>query len=135
MPKILSDHNVEGHLSVLARYWTSDEWMPLWRSLECTLESLSSLGLPEDIPDSELWSFCQRQCIILITANRNAEGEDSLEATMRRLCRTDSLPVLTIADAERVLADRQYAEEVALKVFDILLELDRVRGTRRLFIP
>ena len=135
MPTILSDHNIEGHLSVLARFWTSDEWMPLWRSLGCTLESLSSLGLSDAIPDSELWKLCQERGMILITANRNAEGEESLEATMRRLCQADSLPVLTIANADRVLTDRQYAEEVALKVFDVILELDRVRGTRRLFIP
>jgi hypothetical protein len=107
----------------------------LWQAFGCTVETLSSLRLPEDMPDSELWKLCQVRGIVLITANRNSDGDDSLEATMRRLCQQESLPVVTIADADRVLLDRTYAEQVAIQVFEILLEIDRLRGTRRLFVP
>jgi hypothetical protein len=73
--------------------------------------------------------------MVLITANRNSEGEDSLERASQRLNRPDSLPVLTLADPDRVLADREYAEKVAGQVLEILFDLDHLRGTRRLFVP
>jgi hypothetical protein len=43
--------------------------------------------------------------------------------------------VLTIADADRVMLDRTYAEAVAVKVLDFLQDLENLRGTRRLFVP
>ena len=49
----------------------------------------------------------------MITGNRNDESPDSLEATIRNENQPDSLPVITIADSDRVLRDRLYAEKVA----------------------
>ena len=46
-----------------------------------------------------------------------------------------SLPVLTIADPELVLASRDYAERVAIQVLQYLLDLDHFRGVGRLFVP
>jgi len=135
MPTILCDHNVEGQVAVLVSVWTSSEWLELWLAFGCAVETLASLAIPESTLDSELWKLCQSRGIVLITANRNSEGEDSLEVTMRRLCQADSLPVVTIADADRVMIDRGYAEKVAIQIFEVLLEIDRLRGTRRLFVP
>ena len=135
MPTILSDHDVEGHLDVLLTIWTSSRWAELWHGLGCQVETLKSLGLPTDTVDSEVWLFCQAHKMVLITANRNSEGEDSLERASQRLNRPDSLPVLTLADPDRVLADREYAEKVAGQVLEILFDLDHLRGTRRLFVP
>jgi hypothetical protein len=135
MPAILSDHDIEGHVRVLLAVWTSADWLPLWESLGYAVESLKSLGLGDNVPDSLIWTLCQERGIILITGNRNAEGEDSLEGTMRRLCRPDSLPVITLANPNRVMVDRQYAEHVAVQILDVLMDLDRLRGTRRLFVP
>ena len=60
--------------------------------------------------DRDLWQLCQQREIVLLTANRNDEGPNSLEATIRTLNASSSLPVLTIADPELVLASRDYAE-------------------------
>ena len=71
----------------------------------------------------------------MLTANRNDEGPHSLEATIRALTIPSSLPVLTIADPELVLASRDYAERVAIQVLQYLLDLDHFRGVGRLFVP
>src|SRR5215470_19554390 len=133
MASIMADHNVEGHFAVLLRLWTSDIWKPVWESLTLEVESFERLGIPYDTSDRELWQLCQRCEIVLLTANRNDEGADSLEATMQALNTPSSLPVLTIADPESVLANRDYAEQVAIRVLEYLLELDNLRGVGRLF--
>ena len=99
------------------------------------MASFERLGIPYDTSDRELWQLCQRREIVLLTANRNDEGADSLEATMQALNTPSSLPVLTIADPELVLANRDYAEQVAIRVLEYLLELDNLRGLGRLFVP
>jgi len=73
--------------------------------------------------------------MILVTANRNAEGPDSLEATLRSQNTTSSLPVFTFANARKVLNSRKYADRVAAQLLDYLLDIDRVRGTGRLYLP
>ena len=92
MPKIMADHNVEGHLDVLLRIWTSPPWNRLWQQLSCAVESFQRMGIALDAPDAELWRVCQQEGILLLTGNRNAEGEDSLEATIRDRQTNDSLP-------------------------------------------
>jgi hypothetical protein len=69
------------------------------------------------------------------TANRHDEGPDSLEATIRALNVPSSLPVLTMAEPELVLASRDYAERVATQVLEYLVDLDHFRGVGRLFVP
>jgi hypothetical protein len=73
--------------------------------------------------------------MILITGNRNAEGPDSLEVTLRMCNTAESLPVFTIADVDRVLNSKDYAERVVARLIDYLLEIDRYRGTGRLYLP
>jgi hypothetical protein len=79
-------------------------------------------------------AIVQSQQMILLTANRNSRGEDSLEVASRKWNRPDSLPVITIADADRLMADRKYAERVASRIMDLLADIDHLRGTRRLFV-
>jgi len=43
--------------------------------------------------------------------------------------------VLTLADAERVMADRAYAEQVAEALLEFLFKIDDIRGTGRLYLP
>jgi hypothetical protein len=135
MPTILSDHDVELHVEVLLTIWTSPPWADLWQELGFEVETLEGLELPSDMVDSQIWLYCQEHQIVLITGNRNAEGDDSLERASQKLNRPDSLPVLTIADPDRLLRDRNYARDVASQVLEYLFELDRFRGTRRLYVP
>jgi len=71
----------------------------------------------------------------LITGNRNDDGPDSLEATIRNENQPESLPVITIGDADRVLRDRLSAENVAGRLLDYLMRIDEVRGVGRLYVP
>ncbi len=67
------------------------------------------MGLPFDSSDREVWHFIQANKMILLTNNRNMDGEDSLEQTLRDENTVTSLPVLTIANADR-LSERIYRE-------------------------
>lgn len=135
MAGIMADHNIEGHVAVLLRMWTSDPWKSPWESLAVEIESFERLGLSYAISDRDLWQMCQQHDLVLLTANRNDDGPDSLEATIRDLNRPSSLPVLTIADPGSVLTDRDYAERVATQVLEYLLDLDNLHGVGRLFVP
>lgn len=135
MPKIMADHDVEGHLEVLLRIWTSPLWNGLWKQLGCDVESFTRLGVASDMSDAKLWGLCQQRAIVLITGNRNAEGEDSLEATIRDRRTDGTLPVLTIGNAARILTDRSYAERVAERVLEHILDLESLRGVGRLYVP
>jgi hypothetical protein len=135
MPVILSDHDVEGQLKVLFAIWTSPDWVEIWEMLNCRIRTFHSLGIAIDTADSELWELCQAQQFVLLTGNRNADTDDSVEIASRKLNQPSSLPVITIADARRVTLDRQYAERVASQILEILYDLEKLRGTRRLFVP
>jgi hypothetical protein len=135
MPAILADHDVEGQVAVLLSIWTSSEWHALWEGMCCAVQTFAGLGIATTIPDSELWQICQDRQFVLITGNRNADTEDSLEETIQRRSQPVSLPVLTIGDPARLMTDRAYAEAAAVKALDFLLDIENLRGAQRLFIP
>jgi hypothetical protein len=135
MPAILFDYDIQGHFRVLSSIWTSPALLELWEMLDCRANTFRSLQIERDTPDLELWNLCQARQFVLLTGNRNSKGEESLEAVIQRLSQPESLPVLTIADADRVIADRQYAEDVAVQIMEVIFNLENFRGTRRLFVP
>jgi hypothetical protein len=134
-PGLVADHNVELHLDAILAVCRSRAWSELWDEMALPLYTFADLGIRIDSADAEVWHRCQERAILLITANRNHHGPDSLEAVIRRDGTIDSLPVLTLADAERVVQDREYAAVVAERLIDICLDVDRVRGTGRLYLP
>jgi hypothetical protein len=103
--------------------------------LQLPLLTCPDLGLAAEVSDADLWQACQQHEVVLITANRNAEGPDSLEATIRPRNTEDSHPVLTIADPGRILHSRDYAERAAAQMLDYLLNIGGLRGTGRLHVP
>lgn len=135
MPRIMADHNVEGHLQVLFTIWSSLAWGDVWRGIGCDLESFERLGIAPDSSDTALWELCQTHEIVLLTGNRNAEGADSLEAAIASRGTARSLPVITIGDPDRLLRDRDYAQRVAAQVLEYLLDVESLRGTGRLYVP
>jgi len=122
-------------VTVLVSILESPAWHDFWSSLKISLWHFRDLGLDQESSDRTIWEACQQQQIILLTANRNNDGPDSLEATIQGLNRPDSLPVFTLADADRVLHSRDYAERVAVRLLEHLLTIDLVRGTGRLYLP
>jgi hypothetical protein len=131
----LGDNNIGGHVRVLITILENEAWRDLWAGVNLPLVTFRDLKLPPNVPDADLWRLCQQQEVVLITANRNAAGPDSLEATIRTQNTAQSLPVFTVADPDRVLRSRDYAERVAAMLLDYLLNIDRVRGTGRLYLP
>lgn len=135
MQGILADVNLAGQFRSLLFILESEEWREIWTSLKLTVQSFPSLGLSWGASDHEIWFACQQNQLVLITANRNHDGPESLEAVIRSSNSKESLPVLTVADPDRLRTDRDYAELVAEKLLDYLLHVDDYRGTGRLYIP
>lgn len=135
MMGILADNNAQGHVEILVQIWQSDAWREFWTDLNVSLLTFGDLGLTPEVPDALLWNACQQRQVVLITYNRNAKGPDSLEETIRAHNAPHSLPVFTIANADRVHTSKAYAERVAERLLEYLLEIDKVRGTGRLYVP
>lgn len=135
MFRIMADNDVLGYVGGLMGICQSPAWIEFWRGLECVVWTFADVGLAANAPDSAVWEACQANEIILITGNRNAEGSDSLEATIRQRNNASSLPVLTLSDPRRIARDRQYAEMAVERLFEILIDIDMNRGTGRLFLP
>jgi hypothetical protein len=135
MRGILADINVGTQGRSLLSIWTSDTWRDLWHDLGLVVESFPKLGLSYDASDAVIWRTCQQEGLILMPGNRNDDGPDSLKATIRNENRPDSLPFVTIADTNRVLQDRLYAEKVAERLLEKLIAIDDFRGTGRIYVP
>jgi hypothetical protein len=135
MFRIMADNDVVGHLRALVQLCESPPWAEFWHEAQCELGSFEELGLPEDATDAEVWWACQQNGVVLITANRNTEGPHSLEITIRQHNNDQCLPVLTLADQDRILRDRRYAGKVVERLLEILFDLDNLRGSGRLYRP
>jgi hypothetical protein len=61
-------------------------------------------------------------------------GPDSLEAVLRTEASAETLPVVTIADPQRI-SEPAYLEGCVLRLVEIALDLDVYRGAGRLYIP
>jgi len=135
MRGILADNDAVGDLDILVGILQSADWADLWASLDIGVTSFSELGLTSDALDSDLWHACQEAQIVLLTRNRNAHGLNSLEATIRNNRRSDSLPVFTVANPKRLQHERDYAEQVAVRLLEYLMDIESFRGTGRVFLP
>ncbi|HEV3259279.1 MAG TPA: hypothetical protein VG013_20605 [Gemmataceae bacterium] len=135
MPAVLPDVKVEGQVALLVRIWLSEAWRDLWTALNYALETFERMGLPRDAPDTLVGQTCQSRQTVLVTANRNRRGPDSLEDAIRTINTPTSLPVVTLANPERLTHDRAYAERAAERLLDYLLNIENYRGVGRLYVP
>jgi hypothetical protein len=83
----------------------------------------------------EIWQRCQAEELVLITNNRNENSADSLESAIKVFNTPRSLPVFTIANLPRFKTSGQYANAVLKQLYEYLLDIDRVRGAGRLYLP
>jgi hypothetical protein len=109
--------------------------LEFWRHLGLATPTFAEVGLDLRSTDLEVWLKCQAERLVLITSNRNEDAADSLEATIRTHGTPLSLPVFTLADANRVPNERSYAERVADRLLEYLFDIDNIRGTGRLYLP
>jgi hypothetical protein len=107
----------------------------LWESLALTVFQFSDLGLDVRSSDRTVWVHCQSEEIILVTANRNAEDDDSLQVVIEELNEPASLPVVTISNPRRIKRDSSYANHTADRLLETLFDIDKYLGTGRLFLP
>ena len=135
MIRILADNNVEGQVEILVRILSKAPWSDVWIELQATLVTFEEIGLDRGSSDAELWRTCQRERIVLITSNRNAHGPESLETVVRDENQPGSLPVFTLARADRIRTNRNYAEKTAERLLEYLASLDEIRGTGRIYVP
>lgn len=100
---IMCDQDVQGLARAVLAHCRQSAWKDIWNDLEIELYTFAELALEPDATDADIWSACQKNNIVLLTGNRNAEGPDSLEVTIREHNTTGSLPVLTFADLSKPL--------------------------------
>ncbi len=131
MTVILADCNMEGQAILLSGMFNSGRWSELFPIRFITFREA---GLPFDSSDRTVWRFAQDNQMLLLTDNRNMKGTDSLEQTLSEENTLTSLPVLTIGNTAR-LAEREYREKCAIRLAEIIYDLEKYKGTRRLFIP
>ena len=72
---------------------TKNGWFEI---LPIRFVTLKEAELSMDTSDRILWRFAQSNQMIILTANRNMKGKDSLEQVIREENTTTSLPVFTI---------------------------------------
>jgi predicted nuclease of predicted toxin-antitoxin system len=130
--KILVDHNLRGHSVVLAGSLAASGWLDL---ISIRFVLFEELELEVDSDDRVVWRCAQANEMILLTANRSMEGKDSLEQVMREENTATSLPVITIGNIDRLLAEPEYRDRCVNRLVDIIVDLEDYRGARRIFIP
>ncbi|MCZ7672227.1 MAG: DUF5615 family PIN-like protein [Chloroflexi bacterium] len=128
---VLVDHDIEGQALALWGTLGKMGWLEI---VDMELATFRDIGLPSNSTDRDVWRFAQANGMILFTNNRNMDGEDSLEQTLRNENRLTSLPVLTVANADR-LSERRYRERCAAQILEIVIDLDKNLGRSRIYIP
>lgn len=138
MTGIVPDTNIEGLIVSLVGRLRRSEYGPFWEAARLDLQTFSDLGWPTDLADREVWTRCQAMGLVLVTDNRNQDDPDSLEATLRDSARPDSLPIVTVADKQRLRGDREYADRVAVDLLELLIDIKErglYLGAGRVFLP
>jgi hypothetical protein len=128
----LIDHNLGGHAEILLGNIASQGWLEL---LPIRFVTFKEMNLSIDSNDRVVWRIAQANQMILLTANRSMKDEDSLEQVLREENTVDSLPVITIGDADRFLTDRAYRNRCVDRILEILLDIENSMGLGRLFVP
>ncbi len=127
----LVDYNLDGYAAVLLSILTKRGWLEFFSILFVTFREA---GLPMDSSDRAVWNYAQTNQMMILTANRNMKGKDSLEQVMREGNTSTSFPIVTIGDLAR-LDESEYRERCVDRLVEIVLELESYMGAGRLFIP
>lgn len=126
------DHNLKGHALVFLGAIASQGWLDI---VPIQFVTFGEMNLSIDSDDRVVWRFAQENQMILLTANRSMRGKDSLEQVMREENTSESLPVITVSNADRLLNDSEYRARCVESLLEIVLDIDTYLGARRIFIP
>lgn len=128
----LVDHNLKRHAKVFAGNMANQGWLEV---ISISFVDLEDVGLSIDSSDRIVWRAAQAQQMILMTANRRMKGRDALERVLREEHTANSLPVITLGDADRFLAERDYRDQCVDRLLEIALDIENYLGVGRLFMP
>jgi hypothetical protein len=128
----LVDHNLKGHALVFFGAIASQGWLDI---IPIQFVTFAEINLPIDSDDRVVWRLAQKNQMILLTANRSMKGKNSLEQVMREENTSESLPVITISNADRLLNESEYRNCCVEKLVEIALDVDNYRGAKRIFLP
>ncbi len=135
----LIDHNLKGHALVFfgaipleGFAIASQGWLD---TISIQFVTFAEINLSIDSDDRTVWRLAQENQMILLTANRSMKGKDSLEQVMREENKAESLPVITVSNADRLLNDSEYRGRCVESLVEIVLDIGIYRGARRIFIP
>lgn len=129
--KVLLDHHLRKQGILLWATMGSEGWLKL---LDIPMLTFNDVGLPINSSDRSVWMLAQEKQLILLTGNRNSEGEDSLEQTIRNENTPSSLPVVTISMVSR-MEERAFREQCAERLVEIILNIENYLGIGRVYIP
>jgi predicted nuclease of predicted toxin-antitoxin system len=127
----LIDYNLRGQAALLWGTIAAEGWFEI---VPIRFVGFEEVGLLENSSDRLVWQVAQTHQMIILTANRNMKGDDSLEQVIREDNTMTSLPVVTIGNKER-LDEQNYREQCASRLVEILFDLENYLGVGRLYIP
>jgi hypothetical protein len=128
----LIDYNLQKYAAILLGKISNDGWLDL---ISIRFVFFSDINLPTDSDDRLVWRLSQENRMIILTANQNMKGEDSLEQVLREENTLDSLPVVTIANLDRFSKESNYRSRCADRIIDIVLNIEAYVGFGRIYIP
>ena len=128
----LIDHNLNGHAIIFFGSIANQGWLDI---IPIRFVTFAQTELPIDSDDRVVWRLAQENQMILLTANRTMKGKDSLEQVMREENTSNSLPVITIGNADRLLNDWEYRERCVEGLIEIVIDINTYMGVSRFFIP
>lgn len=134
MQGLLADVNCEGDVRLLSGLLLAESRRELWDALRLRVFEFDDLGLTVTSSDRVVWGVCQQRALVLLTANRNARDDDSLELVIREANEPDSLLVVTISNPKRIYVDAVYAHRLADQLLEFLYDIANYRGTGRLYL-
>lgn len=127
----LVDYNLDGYALILLGILTKLGWLEL---LSIQFMTFKDAGLSMDSSDRLVWQYAQENQMLILTANRNMKGVDSLEQVMREENTENALPVVTIGNLDR-FSEPDYRERCVERLIEIVVNIDHYKGAGRLFIP
>jgi predicted nuclease of predicted toxin-antitoxin system len=127
----LIDYNLRGQATLL---WGTIAAEGLLELMPIRFIGFEEVGLVENSSDRLVWQIAQTNQMIILTANRNMKGDDSLEQVIREKNSITSLPVVTIGNKER-LDEQSYRERCANRLVEILFDIENYIGVGRVYIP
>lgn len=127
----LIDYNLRGQAVLLWGTIATERWLDI---VPIRFVGFEEVGLLENSSDRLVWQVAQNNQMIILTANRNMKGDDSLEQAIREDNTMTSLPVVTISNKER-LDEQNYRERCASRLVEILFDIDNYMGVGRIYIP